>query len=92
MFLGIAILLFLGDEFHQMTDFKGFYQRSSFTISNMTEIGIVKLEDMGTLPFFSVHYKGKQLPIKSEKYCNETKGDCFEYVQKYLDIKWINAN
>ena len=74
-----------------MTEFKGYEQRSTFTIANLTEIGNVELEDMGTLPFFSVHYKGKQLPSKSEKLCPETKGDCFEYVQKYLDIKWINV-
>ena len=58
-----------------MADFKGYYQRSSYTIANLTEIGIVKLEDMGSLPFFSVHYEGKQLPVKSKELCSDADSD-----------------
>ena len=72
-------MYYLGTELELMVEFKGYYQRSSVTIANMAEIGIVELDHMGSIPFFSIHYKGKQLPIKSEKYCSETKGDCFEY-------------
>ena len=42
-----------------MLNYQHFYQRSTFTVANLTEIGEVSLEEMGTLPFFSVHYKGK---------------------------------
>ena len=53
----------MGSELQLMADFKQFDQRSSFTVANLTQIGIINLDDMGTLPFFSVHYKGDQLPI-----------------------------
>ena len=74
-----------------MAEYKGYYHRATVTVANLTEIGVVNLDDMGTLPFFSVHYRGKQLPLKSENHCAETKGDCYDYVHKYLDIKWKNA-
>jgi len=56
----------------------------------MKEIGLVKLEDMGTMPFFSVHHAGKRLKRTKSKHCEETGGDCMEFVNKYLDIKWNN--
>ena len=74
-----------------MAEYKGYSHRSTFTIANLTEVGSVSLDDMGSLPFFSLSYKGKELPIKSEKYCAETNNDCFQYASKYLDIKWIGA-
>ena len=71
-----------------MAEFKGYYKSSSFAQANMTEIGIVSLDDMGTLPFYSVHYKGKQLSIESEEKC---QGSCLKFAQKYLEIKWVNV-
>ena len=56
IFLGVIILNFLGTELYIMASFKGYYHRSTLTVANLTEIGIVNLDDMGTLPFFSVHY------------------------------------
>ena len=55
-------------------------------MANLTDIGVVYLDDMGTLPFFSVHYKGKQLPVTSDKLCSETDGDCNKFAHKYLEI------
>lgn len=43
------------------------------------------------MPFFSVHYKGHKLKRESEKHCSETAGNCFEFVQQFLEIKWKNA-
>ena len=57
----------------------------------MNEIGIVKLENMGALPFFSVHYKGHRLNRISNKHCSETQGNCFDLVNKYLKIRWNNG-
>ena len=57
--IGGIILYYLGSELRLMAEFKGYYQRSSFTVANLTEIGIVQLEDMGSLPFLSVHHEGK---------------------------------
>ena len=57
--LGLTILYYLGSELLLMSEFKGYYQSTSFAQANMAEIGIVSLDEMGTLPFFSVHYKGK---------------------------------
>ena len=76
---------------HIMVSYKGYYHKSISTSANFTEIGIVKLEDMGSLPFFAVHHKGHQLHIKSEKRCAETQGDCYKFTEKYLDLKWMNV-
>ena len=57
--LGFAILYYLGIEVNLMTEFKRAYERSGITEANMAEIGILNLDDMGALPFFGVHYKGK---------------------------------
>jgi hypothetical protein len=57
----------------------------------MKEIGIVSMEEMGTLPFYSVHYEGHRLKRIPDKHCNETKDDCFALVNKYFEIKWNNA-
>ena len=89
--LGLIILAILGDQMHNIMIYEGYYYRSIVTASNHTEIGAIKLEDMKTLPFFSVHYRGKQLKIKDEETCAETDGDCYAFVNKYLDVKWNNA-
>ena len=57
----------------------------------MKDIGIISLEKMGTLPFFSVHYEGKRLKRIPDKICKETKDDCMALVNKYFEIKWNNA-
>ena len=57
----------------------------------MEEIGIVSLEDMGTMPFFSVHYEGKRLKRTKDKHCSETEDDCMALINKYLVVKWKNA-
>ena len=49
------------------------------------------MKDMGSLPYFSVHYKGHRLDRKS-KHCDETGGDCFKLLNKYLKIEWDNAH
>jgi hypothetical protein len=49
------------------------------------------MKDMGTVPYFSVHYKGHRLNRKDDKHCKETGGDCFALAKKYLDFKWNNA-
>ena len=57
--MGVLIFYYMGNELKLMAELKGYNLISSFTVANLTEIGNVELEDMGTLPFFSVHYKGK---------------------------------
>ena len=42
-----------------MTLYEGYYHRDIESAANLTDIGIVSLEEMGTLPFFGVHYLGK---------------------------------
>ena len=46
---------------------------------------------MGTMPFMDFQYKGNELPRngKATGQCAETNGDCFEFVKKYLKIKWF---
>ena len=74
-----------------MANYEGYYHKSILSVANLNELGIVNFDEMGTMPFFSVHFRGKHLPIKSDKHCKETNGDCFKLVLKYLDFKWKNA-
>ena len=55
----------------------------------MVEIGNQTLKDMGSMPYITLKYKGKVLPMKSDKLCKETNGDCRAFINKYLKIKWI---
>ena len=71
--MGSIIFYIMGNQLHILSEYKQQYHKSIETVANLTEVGTVKLDDMGTLPFYSVHYKGHQLPRNSEKQC---KGDC----------------
>jgi len=75
------ILYFAQTKLQLMADYKGYYLKSIETVTNFTDLGIIKLDDMGTLPFFSIHYKGKHLSIKSKEHCADTDGDCFKFTQ-----------
>ena len=74
-----------------MVIFSDYYHRQIETASNMKEIGILTMEEMGTRPFFSVHYEGKRLKRTKDKHCKETEEDCFALVNKYFEVKWNNA-
>jgi len=52
------ILYFLQAQLQLMTEYKGYYFKSFVTLANLTDVGVVSFDDMGTLPFFGVHYKG----------------------------------
>ena len=56
--MGFMILYILINGLHVMYLYEGYYLKTIDTNANLAEIGILKLEDMGTLPFWSVHYKG----------------------------------
>jgi len=74
-----------------MTNYEKNHLTNIVRRADMDEIGTVNLKEMGTLPFFSVHYKGHQLKIKDDKHCPETKGDCLAFAKKYLKMEWTNA-
>jgi hypothetical protein len=57
--VGIIIFYILGDQLYFMSQYKAFYHKEFATVANLTDIGKVNLDDMGTLPFFGIHYKGK---------------------------------
>jgi len=59
--IGLIIMFILVDNIIILTKYEGYYHRSIETSANLTEIGIVQMEDMGTVPYFSVHYKGHRL-------------------------------
>jgi len=48
------------------------------------------MSEMKTIPFIAPYYKGKEIPRTSMTMCKEFDGDCMQYVQKYLKVKWIN--
>ena len=91
IFIGFLILAILTDQIISVQKLEGYYHRSIETVSNFTDIGIVQMKDMGTLPYFSVHYKGHRLNRKDDKHCSETGGNCFKLAKKYLEFKWNNA-
>ena len=39
------------------------------TATNLDKIGTIKMNTMGTLPFYSVYYKGEELSRKDDKKC-----------------------
>lgn len=78
-------------EMYLMVIFSDYYHRQIETAANMEDIGIVSLDEMGTLPFFSVHYEGKRLKRTKDKHCSETDDDCMSLINKYLVVKWNNA-
>lgn len=88
--IGLIILAILSDQIYVVTLYEGYYHRQIDSVANMKEIGLVQMKDMGTLPYFSVHYKGHRLDRESH-HCKETGGDCFNLTMKYLKIKWNNA-
>ena len=49
---------------------------------------------MRTTPYFSIRHRGKYLRKNGtdEGMCNETNGDCYEFVAKYLNISWISSH
>ena len=54
------------------------------TIANYETIGLVKLDDMNTLPYLSVYYKGNELDrLPHSETCD---GSCFDFVNKYFKI------
>ena len=63
--VGCVILSIFATQIYSMANYEGYYHKSITSVANLTDIGIVNLDDMGTMPFYSVHYKGHSLPIKS---------------------------
>ena len=63
--IGLIIIFILADHIYIVSKYEGYYHRSIDTVANFTEIGLVEMKDMGTLPYFSVHYKGHRLDRES---------------------------
>ena len=57
----IMIVFILIDHIYVVSKYEGYYHTSIETVANFKEIGIVEMKDMGTVPYFSVHYKGHRL-------------------------------
>ena len=91
MLLSIFILFLWYNRLLIMTMFEKSHMTNFVTLADLNEIGTVNMKEMGTIPFFSIHYKGHQLQIHDQKHCAETNGDCFAFASKYLKITWKNA-
>ena len=89
IFLIITYVFFY--EMHLVFNYYDYYHRQIETAADMNEIGLVSMDEMGTTPFYSVHYDGHRLKRTDDKHCKETQGDCFKLTQKYLKIIWNNA-
>jgi hypothetical protein len=84
--IGLIIIFILADHIFIVSKYEGYYHRAIETVANFTEIGLVEMKEMGTIPYFSVHYKGHRLKREDKKHCKETDNDCFKLAKKYLDI------
>jgi hypothetical protein len=91
--IGIGLILsfvFLR-EIVKVIDNSDFYHLQIETAVDFAQLGQVKLDEMGTMPYYSVHYEGNRLKRTNDPNCSETGGDCMAFIKKYLDIKWLNA-
>ena len=43
---------------------------------------------MKTIPFIAPYFKANAIPRYSDEMCG---GDCFKFVKKHLNIKWLNS-
>ena len=50
--------------------------------ADFDDIGVISMQEMGTLPFIGFYYDGHTLPRNgtSKGLCKETNGNCFEFV------------
>lgn len=55
-------------------------------MTDMDKIGTITMSEMGTSPFYSVYWRGRELEMKDNVLCAETAGDCFKFVSKYLKM------
>ena len=71
-----------------------YYQNNSTTNietgTNFDQIGEVSLDDTGSLPFYYFKFRNEELPRngKDEAACQETDGDCFAFINKYMTMKF----
>ena len=58
--------------------------------TDFEKIGVQHLDKMGAIPVLEFKYKGKILKRNefSEGQCRETNGDCFEFINKHLNITY----
>ena len=73
-----------------MIQYKGTIHNVVDTATDFEQVGVLRLDQTNTIPFFSVYFKGKILPRLSEEYCSETNGDCYEFHNKYVKFEWIH--
>jgi hypothetical protein len=48
---------------------------------DLNQLGSLTLDEMDTIPFFSVYYEQQELARNSSQMCKQTKGDCHAFVK-----------
>jgi hypothetical protein len=61
------------------------------TAADFEEIGILKLSDMKTIPFYGYEYNNVRIKRTDPVLCKEFDGDCEKFVAKYLKMDWLNG-
>ena len=69
--LGFFVIFLWYSKLMVMTKFEKNHLTNFERRADMAEIGTLSLQEMGTLPFFSVHFYGHQLKIHDKKHCKE---------------------
>jgi len=61
------------------------------TTADFPKIGTIKLSEMETIPFYGFAYKNAKVMRNDPVMCKDFDGDCYKFVNKYLNITWFNA-
>ena len=54
----------------------------------MDQIGEVSIAQMGSIPFIRFTFRGRTVYKNDSTMCSETNSDCFEFINRYLNITW----
>ena len=92
IFIFLLLIYVFGYELNTIAHYIDYYHRQIETAVDMKNLGLLSLEEMDTMPYFSIHYIGKRLKrTKDMENCAETEGDCMTLVNNYFKITWDNA-
>ena len=64
---------------------------TTITAADFEEIGVVKLREVKSIPFYSFYYKNLVVMRNDPEMCKDFGGDCHKFLNNYLKIVWING-
>ena len=61
------------------------------TTADFDKIGTKSLKELETIPFYGFQYASKEMMRSDKVRCDDFKGDCYQFVNKHLNITWVNS-